>query len=197
MTTINNGKLVTIGNQTRFFPAVLRNPVAAYDAKPADDEPSDVDEREEAMDAREADLDWREAASDEGKEDDEAKDRKAARDARAIARDKRAHDRRGGVGARDGEESDRDLAYRLSRDSETDHRSDFAPLAAGGSDSPAARDAFRRAADSIRGRAADSRRGVAFDAKTRELTDIDSLFRATASETAGQSLAEIFGTTAA
>jgi hypothetical protein len=149
------GKVVRIGSQKRFFPALERSPRGAYDSAP---------EREDD-EAHDAALEHVRGCSDErAAEIQDALDRRAG----AAARDRRA---------RDGEEADRDMAYRISRDGERDHRSDFEPIAAGGPDK-ASRDAFARAADQIRGRAHDARRGVAMDAKARALTDVDVIFGA-------------------
>ena len=93
------GKLIRIGVQRRFFPAIPRDPLGALDSalpEREDDEPS-LDERERALDAREAALDELEASDDEGKTDSEARDRKIARDARRAARIKRARDARRGA----------------------------------------------------------------------------------------------------
>ena len=106
-------------------------PLLATDEARGEHEEHDP-KRAAALDAREAALDWREAAGDEGKNDEEARDRKRARDARAIARDRRAHDRRAS-GARDEEqEPSRREAYERARDSEIDHRRDLDPIAARG-----------------------------------------------------------------
>jgi len=91
------GKLIRIGAQQRFFPAVHRDPGGALDAAlEHEDEPS-LDERERALDAREAALDELEADADQGRTDAEARDRKIARDARRAARIKRARDARRGA----------------------------------------------------------------------------------------------------
>ena len=149
-----NGKLVRIGGQQRFFPAVHRDPGGALDAAlEHEDEPS-LDERERALDAREAARDEIEAADDEGKTDAEARDRKIARDARRAARIKRARDARRGArddadwpsaAAEHAAETGRDR--RTGRDAladPTDHRRDFR---SGSADSRMARDSAGRSVD--------------------------------------------------
>jgi len=132
---MSRGKLVTIGGQRRFFPAVHRDPGGALDAAIEHEHEPTLDERERALDAREAALDELEAADDEGKTDEEAGDRKRARDSRRAARIKRARDWR--RGARDGEwltRSEHEAAEgdkgrrRSGRDAlpdHDDHRRDF------------------------------------------------------------------------
>lgn len=162
--TTPRGKLITMGLQQRFFPA-LSSPQGALDEAPdreRDDKDDDRDDREAALDAREAALDMREADEDDDKDDEEAKDRHRARDARAIARDKRAHARR--AAARDGELGEAGsppvaTRARGGRDAPADpqdHRRDFRS-------GDRARDGKSRAT-------ADSRRGM--DARMPTLAEI-------------------------
>jgi hypothetical protein len=161
ISSVRGGKLVRIGTVERFFPALRSGPFGALDAAPERED----DDREAALDAREAACDWREA-DNEDNDDEDARDRKRGRDARAIARDRRAHDRRGSGGARDGEKTVAELYA---------HEHGTAVADEGESPLQAAKGVSRGGIYDHRN-AADSR--LAFDARGRELIDIGALFGA-------------------
>jgi hypothetical protein len=122
MTTIR-GKQLTIGRQTRFFPAL--SPGGALDSAPERED----DETHDAAMEHVADC-----------SDEQAEQLQGALDRRAGAR---ARDARR---ARDEGEPSREEAYLRARDAgDPDHRNDFRPAAAGGPDAKDSRMAHDRA----------------------------------------------------
>jgi len=149
-----NGKLVRIGVQQRFFPALSRSPLGALDSALPEREDTDEERKlKEEQDARDHEAAMREALDHY----DRTQDRAAAHDTYLRARDRRrrlrsAADSEGAYERRVRED------YRNARDGDPDHRKDFASAASGGPDKPAA-DGRRGARDSRFAHDAAGRRG--------------------------------------